>query len=136
LRQYASVLAERRVLAVRGWLSTTDVDPGGRVPFYYLPALGGNDTLRGFRAFRFRGPHAMLLQAEYRFEIWAGLDGAAFYDTGKVAERRADLNTTALERDYGFGFRFNTNDGIIMRVDAAFGSRDGRHLHIVFGSLF
>jgi Omp85 superfamily domain len=136
IRQYASILAERRVLAVRGWLATTDVDPGGRIPFYLQPALGGNDTLRGFRAFRFRGPHALLLTAEYRFEIWAGLDGALFYDTGKVADRRADLSFRSLERDYGFGFRFNTDNGVIMRVDAAFGSRDGKHLHIVFGTMF
>jgi hypothetical protein len=136
VRQYASVLSERRVVALRAWLATTDVAPGSRVPFYLLPTLGGNDTLRGFRAYRFRGPHAMLLQAEYRFEVWAGLDGALFYDTGKVTSRRADLNFRSLERDYGFGFRFNTDDGVIVRVDAAFGSRDGRHLHIAFGTLF
>jgi hypothetical protein len=136
LRQYASVLAERRVLAFRAWLATTDVDAGSQVPFYLMPYLGGNDTLRGFRAYRFRGPHAMLLQAEYRFEIWSGFDGALFYDTGKVTNRRADLNFKALEKDFGFGFRFNTDEGIIARVDAAFGSRDGRHLHIVFGTLF
>ena len=40
------------------------------------------------------------------------------------------------ERDYGIGFRFNTDNGIVMRVDAAFGSADGKHLHIVFGGIF
>jgi hypothetical protein len=136
VRQFASVLAERRVFAGRALVSMTEPDAGSRTPFYLMPYLGGNDTLRGFRAYRFRGPNAMLLQAEYRFEIWAGLDGALFYDTGKVTLRRADLNFKDLERDYGFGFRFNTDEGVIMRVDAAFGSRDGRHLHIVFGTLF
>jgi len=136
VRQYASVLAERRVFVVRGWVAMTEPDAGSRTPFYLMPALGGNDTLRGFRAYRFRGPNALLLQAEYRFEIWAGLDGALFYDTGKVTARRVDLNFRGLERDYGIGFRFNTDEGVIMRVDAAFGSRDGRHLHIVFGTLF
>ena len=52
-----------------------------------MPTLGGNDTLRGFRNYRFRGPHALLLQAEYRWELWSGLDGALFYDAGKVALR-------------------------------------------------
>ena len=101
-----------------------------------MPSLGGNDTLRGFRAYRFRGPHAILLQGEYRFEIWSALDAALFYDTGKVAIRRSDLDFNSLERDYGFGFRFNTDNGIVLRVDAAFGSRDGKHLHIVFGGIF
>ena len=42
-----------------------------------MPTLGGNDTLRGFREYRFRGPHAILGQAEYRWEIWSGLDARA-----------------------------------------------------------
>ena len=136
LRQFVSFLSERRVFAGRMLISTTDADAGARVPFYLMPWLGGNDTLRGFRAYRFRGPHAILVQGEYRFEIWSGLDGALFYDAGKVALRRSDLDFNNLEHDYGFGFRFNTDNGIIFRVDAAFGSRDGKHLHIVFGSIF
>jgi outer membrane protein assembly factor BamA len=136
LRQFVGFFAERRVLAGRVWLSTSDAGAGQEVPFYLMPSLGGNSTLRGFRDYRFRGPHALLLQAEYRWEIWSGLDGALFYDAGKVALRRADLDFEDLERDYGFGFRFNTNEGIVLRVDAAFGSRDGKHLWIVFGGIF
>ena len=136
LRQYVSVLAERRVLAGRAWFATTDPAGGAEVPFYLLPSLGGHESLRGFRANRFRGPHALLLQAEYRFEIWSALEGALFVDAGKVATRRSDLDLRDLERDYGFGFRFNTDDGVIVRIDAAFGSRDGRHLHVVFGGTF
>jgi len=136
LRQFVSVLAERRVFAGRAYLATTDVDGNREIPFYLLPALGGHDTLRGFRALRFRGPHAILLQGEYRWEIWSGFDAALFYDTGKVAERRSDLDLRDLEKAYGFGFRFNTNDGVIMRVDAGFGSSDGRHLYVVFGGVF
>lgn len=136
LRQYFSFLAERRVLAGRAWVATTDVDEWRQVPFYMLPAIGGNDTLRGFRANRFRGPHALVLQGEYRFEIWSALEGALFVDAGKVALRRSDLDLRELEHDYGFGLRFNTNEGVVVRVDAAFGSRDGRHLHVVFGGIF
>jgi hypothetical protein len=136
LRQFVSFLAERRVLAGRMFLSTSDADDGQQMPFYFMPALGGNDTLRGFRDYRFRGPHALLLQAEYRWEIWSGLDGALFYDTGKVAHRRGDLDFRDLEKDYGFGFRFNTDNGVVVRVDAGFGSRDGKHLFIVFGGVF
>jgi hypothetical protein len=136
LRQYFSILAERRVFALRARVSTTGTDDDQAVPFFLQPTLGGNDTLRGFRAYRFRGLHSLLLQAEYRWEIWSGLEGALFYDTGKVAMRRSALDFTSLERDYGFGFRFNTDNGVVMRVDAAFGSRDGRHLHVVFGGIF
>jgi hypothetical protein len=136
VRQFASFLSERRVLFGRVFASTSDAASGQQVPFYLMPALGGNDSLRGFRDYRFRGPHALLLQGEYRFEIWSGLDGALFYDTGKVAMRRTDLNLKDLESDYGVGFRFNTDNGIVVRVDAAFGSPDGKHLWIVFGGTF
>ena len=136
LRQFASILAERRVLAVRLFVSTSDPASGARVPFYLMPHLGGHDSLRGFRDYRFRGPHAILTQTEYRFEIWSGLDAALFYDAGKVALRRSDLNFKNLEHAYGFGFRFNTDNGTILRIDAGFGSSDGKHLYIVFGDVF
>ena len=137
IRQYIGFLADRRVIALRAFASTSDAADGSNgVPFFLMPTLGGNDSLRGFRNYRFRGPHAMLLQAEYRWEVWSGLDAALFYDAGKVALERSQLNFKRLESDYGFGFRFNTAQGVIMRVDAAFGSRDGKHLHIVFGGVF
>lgn len=137
VRQFFGFLADRRVIAVRGWVSTTvAADDSIGIPFYLMPTLGGNDTLRGFRNYRFRAPHAILFQAEYRWEIWSGLDAAIFYDAGKVAMRRGDLNFKDLEKDYGFGFRFNTSESVILRVDAAFGSPDGKHLHVVFGGVF
>ena len=136
LRQWVSFLSERRVLFGRVFASTSDAAGGQQVPFFLMPTLGGNDSLRGFRDYRFRGPHALLVQGEYRFEIWSGLDGALFYDAGKVAMRRGDLDFRNLESDYGFGFRFNTDNGIVVRVDAAFGSNDGKHLWIVFGGTF
>ncbi len=136
LRQFIGFLAGRRVIAARLFVSTSDTSAGQTMPFYFMPTLGGNDTLRGFREYRFRAPHAILAQAEYRWEIWSGFDAALFYDAGKVANRRDDLDFENLESDYGIGFRFNTNSGVILRVDAAFGSRDGKHLYIVFGGVF
>ena len=136
LRQFIGFLAGRRVIAVRLAVSTSDTNAGQTMPFYFMPTLGGNDTLRGFREYRFRAPHAILAQGEYRWEIWSGFDAALFYDAGKVANTRDDLDFEDLESDYGIGFRFNTNNGVILRVDAAFGSRDGKHLYIVFGGVF
>ena len=50
--------------------------------------------------------------------------------------QRSDLNLRNLERDYGFGFRFNTDNGVVVRLDAGFGSSDGKHLYITFGGVF
>lgn len=136
LRQFVGFLAGRRVIAARLFISTSNTDADKVMPFYGMPTLGGHDTLRGFREYRFRGPHAILVQGEYRFEIWSGLDFALFYDAGKVANKRSDLDFSDLESDYGFGFRFNTNQAVVFRVDAGFGSRDGNHVYFVFGGVF
>jgi len=136
VQQYISLLRNRRVLALRAMASVSDADKGARVPFYYQRALGGPDDLRGFHRLRFRDKHALLLQAEYRWEIFTAVDGALFYDTGKVASRVEDLNLKDLESDYGIGFRFGTANSVFLRVEAAFGSRDGRHFVFRFNNVF
>jgi hypothetical protein len=136
LQQYVSLLRNRRVLALRGLLSVSEEDDGARIPFYYQRSLGGPDDLRGFHRLRFRDKHALLLQAEYRWEIFTAVDGALFYDTGKVASRVEDLNLRDLESDYGFGFRFGSANGVFLRIDTAFGSRDGVHFIFRFNNVF
>jgi hypothetical protein len=136
LQQYVPLLRDRRVLALRAFASTSDADAGARVPFYLQRTLGGPDDLRGFRRFRFRDRHALLLQAEYRWEIFTAVDGAIFYDAGKVASRLEDLNLRDLESDYGIGFRFGTQNGVFLRVEGAFGSSGGTHFIFRFGHVF
>jgi outer membrane translocation and assembly module TamA len=136
LQHAVSFFSERRIFVGRAVVTHSDIGSGQQVPFYLMPTLGGNDTLRGFHEYRFRGPDALLLQGEYRFEIWSALDAALFYDTGKVAQRWGDLDLRHLEHDYGFGFRFNTDNGVVMRFDAGFGSHDGKHLYIAVGERF
>jgi outer membrane protein assembly factor BamA len=116
--------------------SASDARHGGRVPFYFQPTLGGPDDLRGFRRFRFRDENMILLQAEYRWEIFTAVDGALFYDTGKVASRVDDLDFRDLESDYGIGFRFGTRNGVFLRVEGAFGSSGGKHFVMRFGHVF
>jgi outer membrane protein assembly factor BamA len=136
LQHYVSLLRNRRVLAFRALASVSDADEGARVPFYLQRTLGGPDDLRGFRRFRFRDRHALLLQAEYRWEIFTAVDGAIFYDAGKVASRVEDLNLRDLESDYGLGFRFGTQNGVFLRVEGAFGSSGGKHFIFRFGHVF
>jgi hypothetical protein len=136
VQQYIPLLRDRRVLALRGLASVSSADRGAEIPFYLLRTLGGPDDLRGFRRFRFRDRHALLLQAEYRWEIFAAVDGALFYDAGKVASRIEDLTLRDLESDYGIGFRFGTRNGVFLRVEGAFGSSGGTHFIFRFGHVF
>jgi hypothetical protein len=136
VQQYVPFLNNRRLFAFRGMASVSDADAGARIPFYMQRTLGGPDDLRGFRRFRFRDENAILLQAEYRWEIFTAVDGAIFYDAGKVASRVEDLNLRDLERDYGIGFRFGTQNGVFLRVEGAFGSSGGKHFIFRFANAF
>jgi len=136
LQQYVPLLRDRRVLALRARATMTDAEAGRVVPFYYQPTLGGPDDLRGFRHLRFRDRNTLLLQAEYRWEIFTAVDGAIFYDAGKVASRREDLDLRDLESDYGIGFRFGTINGVFLRIEGAFGSSAGAHFIMRFGHVF
>jgi outer membrane protein assembly factor BamA len=136
LQHYVPLVRDRRVLALRGRAIMTEADTGALVPFYYQPTLGGPDDLRGFRRFRFRDQNTLLLQAEYRWEIFTAVDGAIFYDAGKVAPRREDLDLRDLESDYGIGFRFGTLNGVFLRIEGAFGSSAGAHFIMRFSHVF
>jgi outer membrane protein assembly factor BamA len=136
LQQYVPLVRDRRVLALHARVSTTHVGAGRDVPFYLQRTLGGPDDLRGFHRFRFRDRHLLLLQAEYRWEIFTAVDGAIFYDAGDVAPSLSDLSVADLESDYGIGFRFGTINGIFLRVEGAFGSSGGRHFVLRFGNVF
>ncbi|MBI4263924.1 MAG: BamA/TamA family outer membrane protein, partial [Acidobacteria bacterium] len=92
LRQYISLLRERRILALRAVASLSETDEGQEIPFYFQRTLGGPDDLRGFRRYRFRDRNLVLLQAEYRWEVFTAMDAAVFYDAGKVAAWRGELD--------------------------------------------
>jgi len=135
LQQYVPLLRDRRVLAFHA-LASLVPDDTAQVPFYLQRTLGGPDDLRGFRRFRFRDENILLLQAEYRWEIFTAMDGAIFYDAGTVASSPSGLSLDNLETDYGIGFRFGTKNGVFLRVEGAFGSRDGKHFIMRFGHVF
>jgi len=74
------------------------------------PTLGGSDangdpTLRGYKDYQFRGPNALLFQVEYNHRFYKYLGGFVFYDAGKVALRRSDIDFSNLRQSYGFGVR-------------------------------
>jgi len=135
LQQYIPFFNERRVIALHANTVLSYSDPNQQVPFYYMPSLGGARGLRGFRQFRFRDRNALVMQAEYRFEVFPALDGAVFYDTGRVAEHKEDLFEDR-EKDWGFGLRFGMAHAVFMRVEVAFGSTGGTHFIWAWSNAF
>ncbi|MDX1980853.1 MAG: BamA/TamA family outer membrane protein [Bryobacteraceae bacterium] len=135
LQQYVPFFNRSRILALRARTTLTDTDAGNLVPFYLQPFLGGSDDLRGFRPFRFSDRNSMVLNAEYRWEVFSGLDGAIFVDGGKVFPRRGFLNFRDLEGSAGFGLRFNVQNATFLRIDVGF-SHEGFQVWFKFNDVF
>jgi outer membrane protein assembly factor BamA len=134
-QQYIPLFNKKRVIALRAKSVTTFAKGDRTLPFYMQPMLGGSDDLRGYRPFRFRGDNLMLMNAEYRWEVFSGLDMAVFGDAGKVYMQKSQLNLKQLESSAGFGFRFNARNQTFMRVDIGF-SHEGYQVSVKFNDLF
>jgi hemolysin activation/secretion protein len=75
------------------------------------------------------------MNAEYRWEVFSGLDMAVFADAGKVAMNKASLNLRDLESNVGAGLRFNARNRTFLRLDVAF-SHEGFQVWVKFNDLF
>jgi hypothetical protein len=125
--QHVPILRENWVLSFHG-LARSTTDDDDTVPYFLMPSLGSGSTLRAFPSWRFRDRHSLLMSGEFR---WLPsrllLDVAIFYDSGKVASRRADLNFEQLEHNWGLGFRFHGPLATPLRIELARG-REGMNL--------
>lgn len=102
-----------------------------RTPLPYVPCIGEAQGFRGYSDFRFTGPAWVLCSAEARkmllsFDVpvfdrpWqAGL--AVFADAGQVAESFAETGMNRFHYDSGLGLRLLTHDGMMLKVDGAWG---------------
>ncbi|MCP5118262.1 MAG: hypothetical protein GY953_46200, partial [bacterium] len=133
--QFFPFFNKRRVFALRAKTVFTWAPSGQLVPFYFRPVLGGSEDLRGYRPYRFHGENSMLMTAEYRWEVFAGMDAAVFADAGKVFQDRGQLNFRNLESTVGFGFRFNIRNATFLRLDVG-ASHEGVMFWLKFNDVF
>ncbi|MEP7115939.1 MAG: BamA/TamA family outer membrane protein [Acidobacteriota bacterium] len=129
------IFDKKRGFAVRAAASRIDPDGASLVPFYLMPTIGGSDSIRSFRDFRFRDATSVNFNAEYRWEAFSGLDLALFVDAGDVGPSWHALVGDRLRTAWGGGFRFNTNRRVFLRIDIADG-REGLRLWVKFGPVF
>jgi outer membrane protein assembly factor BamA len=134
-RQYVSLGSPARVVALRFLTSMDDSGTTSRVPFYYQQTLGGSDTLRGFREYRFRDRRLLYMSGEYRWEMATAIEFVVFYDAGKVFSDRSNFDFTGLRKNIGYGIRFKTPDSVIFRVDIGHSS-EGKRIYFKFGPSF
>lgn len=134
-QQYFPFFNRKRVVVLRARSVFTYADGDQTVPFYLKPWIGGPRELRGFRNYRFYDDNVLVLNAEYRWEAFSGLDMALFFDAGQVAAKRDLFQLKELETTAGVGFRFNVRNATFIRFDVAF-SHEAARLWIRFGSPF
>ncbi len=119
-------------LALRGQIQLMSGDP----PFALLSWVGGDDTARGYFEGRYRDRDRILLNAEYRCNLYKFLDGVIFLDTGRVAE---DLFRDHPFKDLhfagGLGARFHLYPDIVVRFDVGF-SGEMTAAYLNFGHTF
>jgi outer membrane protein assembly factor BamA len=95
----------------------------GNVPFFKLPALGGDRQMRGFFFGRYRDNQYLTGQVELRKIFWWRLGGVIFAGLGDVQPRLQDFRMSSLKTSLGFGFRFvfDEKEKINLRMDIGFG---------------
>lgn len=135
VQQYLPFFNRSRRFALRARATLTNPGDGQRVPFYLQPYLGGSDDLRGFRPYRFTGPNAIVYNAEYRWEIFSGLDGALFFDAGKTMPSWGEWGFSGLRTSGGIGFRFNARNRTFVRIDIG-ASEEGAVVWLKFNDPF
>ena len=135
-QQFFPLWDKKRVFAAQVHFLATDPDSGQQVPFYFMPTVGGGNSLRSYSDFRFRDQNVLYFNVEYRWEAFSGLDMALFYDRGVAAPTIDDLSLGDAEDGYGVGFRFNTYKSVWMRLDVGFGGNDGVKYYFKFSRAF
>lgn len=135
LQQYFPLFNKRRVIALRARTNHSFVADGQQVPFYLQSVLGGNSDLRGYRPFRFYGDNSLLMNAEWRWEVFSGMDMALFADAGKVFGHHNEFDFHDLESAVGVGMRFNARNNTFIRLDVGF-SHEGYQVWFAFGDAF
>ena len=120
-------LGGARTLAMRLVADFRHERNGGQIPFYLMPSLGGGESMRGYRPFRFRDDNAIVLTLEYRYPTAQFLDFVIFTDQGQVAPERGDFSLGGFRGSYGVGMRMKNLTGVAMRFDVARSREDTRY---------
>lgn len=130
IQQYVPVpfLPAGRRLVVRTRLEQVEPLFGGEaVPFYQLPQLGGQRSLRGYLSQRFRDDGALLLTAEYRYPVWTnryptwfGIDAVFFVDTGQVFDTFEAVTPRHFKTTVGGGLHMLNRRGLSARFEVAY----------------
>jgi outer membrane protein assembly factor BamA len=109
----------------------------GDVPFTQLPMLGGNHKMRGYYEGRFRDNSMLLLQTEFRLQIFPRWFLNVFSSVGWVADSfdHLQMKHSRISGGLGIRFRIDKKQKINLRLDAATG-KDGMKYYFTFNEAY
>jgi outer membrane protein assembly factor BamA len=129
-----SVWQRSHVLVLRATTSVIEPTNDVPVPFSELLALGGPDSLRGFRFGAFRDSSLLWFAAEYRWPIWMYADASLFADYGGTfAQNFGDFSASRMRWDLGAALRVTSRSQFFLRLGIAYGFGGGGVQLIVSG---
>ncbi len=114
-------------------------DARGEIPFDELPALGGDEELRGYPSARYRDRSRLLAQLELRRPALIGrLGGALFVGAGDVAPALGRLTPGQARLGAGIGLRYlyDPASGLSLRLDYGVGEAGEHSVAITLGEAF
>jgi hypothetical protein len=137
LTQHVPLTASKsHVITGRLGTSYVNNETGERVPFYFLAYVGGVDTIRSYREFRFKDENALWMTGEYRFIPIKWVSFAAFIDAGEVTPNWNDIDFRGLKNGYGFGVRMHSRTQTFARMDFGTGGGEGWQIFLKLGPSF
>jgi outer membrane protein assembly factor BamA len=128
--------SKKHVVSGQVGLSYVNNKSGNRVPFYFLPYVGGMDSIRSYRDFRFKDENALWINLEYKWTVISYLSLATFFDVGEVQRHWEEIGFGGLKRGYGFGVRFHTPQLDLGRIDVGTGGGEGWRAFVKLGPSF
>lgn len=134
LSQFVPLDADKQHV-VSGRLGTSYVnnETGERVPFYFLAYVGGRDTIRSFREFRFKDENALWVGAEYRWIPITWVSVAAFLDAGEATPNWNDIDFRGMRTGYGFSVRAHSRTQTFAAIDVGTGGSEGWRFFLKLG---
>lgn len=108
----------------------------GTMPLSQRFAVGGSDSLRGYKDDQFKGNSMLRGTLEYRVPLMKKVQGVLFTDTGYAWDKNTEDNFDLglMKYSYGVGLRINSPLGPL-RLDYGIGD-DGGRFHFSFGGQF
>lgn len=99
----------------------------GSTPFYDIPQLGGDQSMRGFFRGRYRDNHYFATQLEYRVRVWWRFGLVGFAGVGDVAKDITKFEINKIKYSVGGGIRFRIDEKELwdLRIDFGFGNNTG-----------